>query len=120
MDTLEGNKIIAEFMGWELKKRETWIGKKLEYDLYEWHIPEDNVFFPTYHLWKTLNFHSSWDWLMPAVKKWNDLVISKRNGVSEGWTKWQYKTVMLRTDIKPVFKDLAEAIQWYNNNNQSK
>lgn len=63
-------------------------------------------------------YHTSWDWLMPCVKKWNDLVISKRNEGEPGWTKWQYKTVMLRTEIEPVYKDLIEKLQWHNQQKQ--
>jgi hypothetical protein len=84
MSNEEGNKLIAEFTG--------------------------NFYIDA----KNLKYHKSWDWLMPAVKKWNDLVIEKRTGGGKGWTKWQYKTAMLRTEIEPVFNDLIKALQWYN------
>lgn len=44
MDSLTGNKLIAEFMG-----------KEEGYDEHD--------------IWQTFQYHSSWDWLMPVVHK---------------------------------------------------
>ena len=64
MNTIEGNKLIAEFMG---------INAKVYSDT------------PTITRWQfgnsmlhqeDLEYHSSWDWLMPVVEKIGDIVIS--------------------------------------------
>lgn len=58
IDIIEGNKLIAEFMG------------------AKWNGATENIFRFTENLpiegknnYKTLEYHSSWDWLMPVVEK---------------------------------------------------
>lgn len=102
------NELIAQFMGGKIYKQEyggsgvmnrTW---------------ELQTLVGLQVLWGyEMKYDTSWDWLMPAVKKWNDLVIEKRKQ-KHGWMKWQYMTVMLSTDIKKLHTDLVEAIKWYN------
>ncbi len=46
-DTIEGNKLIEGFAG--IAKLHTNFGEKIDY--------------------KNLHYHTSWDWLMPVVKK---------------------------------------------------
>ncbi len=55
---LEGNKIIAEFMGLKYEKKKYWDGNKNWYK----------------HVWNgfelsELEYNSSWDWLMPVIEK---------------------------------------------------
>jgi len=63
-EILEGNKLIAEFMGMHIKE---------SVDLYEhWIYPESKS--PFKHRNFTLDpsdleYHLSWDWLIPAVEK---------------------------------------------------
>jgi hypothetical protein len=55
MNTLENNKLIAEFMGYETYEMSGYINI---------HYSDDNV--------RTINdvhYHSSWDWLMPCIGK---------------------------------------------------
>lgn len=58
MNTLENNKLIAEFMKWDVKRPST-----IPSNLHLSNIELDNgeIFEPL--------FHSSWDWLMPVVQK---------------------------------------------------
>lgn len=58
-------------------------------------------------------FHTSWDWLMPVVEKWNDLVVSKRSEPKD-WTKWQFQTIMLSTNINKVFAETVSKLKWHN------
>ena len=72
---MENNKIIAEFMGYKISDRgeyllsdslpqflgsdhREWCSNKVENDNLIWEIPKD-----------CLEYHSSWDWLMPVVEK---------------------------------------------------
>jgi len=73
-EILEGNKLIAEFMGWKFKESKpykVWDPKFIsdeqppnDWLMTTW-IIED---FKSY-LMKTLKFHSSWDWLIPVIEK---------------------------------------------------
>jgi hypothetical protein len=59
-DVQEGNKLIAEFMGY--KRNDGYSGdfarlKHWNIEPFGWHDDEQ------------LKYHSSWDWLMPVVKK---------------------------------------------------
>lgn len=102
----EGNKLIAEFMEWEYDDDTS------VFENGSWRIGDGSLVID-------LLFDSSWDALMPCVKKWNDLVIQTRSEGNAGWTKWQYKTVMLRTEIEPVWKDLVKSLEWYNSKQNS-
>lgn len=58
---IEGNKLIAKFMGGHLSDHPELNGIKV------WHgydLVEGRLNLPT-----TLTFHSSWDWLMPCIGK---------------------------------------------------
>lgn len=98
-----GSELIAIFLDWKPCQCDT--PQKLHYKFGEknWEVVE----------YDRMKFDTDWNWLMPAVKKWNDLVILKRQE-KDGWTKWQYKTIMLRTEIEPLFNDLVKSIEWYN------
>lgn len=59
MNTLENNRLIAEFEGFETYEQNGYVMV---------HYSDDNV--------RTIvdtHYHSSWDWLMPVVEKINDL-----------------------------------------------
>jgi hypothetical protein len=62
-------------------------------------------------------YHSSWDWLMPVVKKFDYLVENKVINNSKDYEFWCDKiddTVTRTYEIMPVFKIMVEAIEWYN------
>jgi len=58
METRESNKLIAEFMKWDVKRPST-IPSNLHLSNLE--LDNGEIFEPL--------FHSSWDWLMPVVQK---------------------------------------------------
>ncbi len=123
MNTIENNKSIADFMGFELVN-----GK---YELPQFgYIKTDglwsDIFYP-----ETLKFNKDWNWLMAVVDKiekivWADLndtsfnvtigatlycVIQDNNGgvveiIGEGQTK-----------IESVYLAVIEFINWYNQQN---
>ena len=67
METTEGNKLIAEFMGASFKTQK--IGENVRINTY-WDNP------PCYQgvNLENLKYHSSWDWLMPVVEKIENLI----------------------------------------------
>ena len=61
MGTIEGNKLIAEFMGLATYQSEHKLGRKNKPTF----VIKDNK-----HLTiRQVKYHSSWDWLMPVVAK---------------------------------------------------
>jgi len=98
---LEGNKVIAEFMG-----------KKLPTD--EYVIPIDGELNLCYWV-DELRFHSSWDWLMPVVRKIVEYCINESDDafMSDEYTSI-LETVSLAV-IEDSFKVVVEFIKCYNN-----
>lgn len=74
MNTTENNKLIAEFMGFEPEKK-----KLLTPDRYgNLFMKESTTYqirpirddgFSNFHIDFQLEYHTSWDWLMPVVKE---------------------------------------------------
>ena len=58
----ESNPTIAKFMGWTEKLHGLFINESDEYKDYAYHMKPKTFY---------LEFHKSWDWLMPVGKKNN-------------------------------------------------
>ena len=88
VDTITGNRIIADFMEWVHHEDKS-------YDEYEM---------------SNLKYHSSWDWLHPAWDKFRELKydneIYKRHISSISFAISAYP-------ISVAFERMAIAIQWY-------
>lgn len=132
-EIIEGNKLIAEFMGLEWKLH---LGRRYLYN-HAW-IPLEN-----------LKYHSSWDWLMPVVEKIETMVIQvpekyKRGFMKDsteasvsidsfydereefkGWT-WSvhfnagnyiadHTGDRIKTKIESIYLAVLAFIKWYNN-----
>lgn len=126
----EGNKLIAEFMGYQiLHKKYEYLNFNSSNESY-WDITEGDIVcdengnevdaldnYPFYSL-EDLPFHSSWDWLMPVVSK-----CSKTKGFYD--TKFQtyckgalfFEDLDLYSPIDDIYKAVVEFIKWYNENN---
>lgn len=91
---LEGNKLIAIFMGrcGKRNKRLYWVN----IPGVEWVYVED------------MKFHSSWDWLMPVVEK--ILNICQENDEMEKY----YTITDAIPDIESVWLACVEFVKWYN------
>lgn len=119
---IEGNKLIAVFMGAEMIAPigHTMRGVKFSKE--------------THGLWvhaaTDLQYHSSWDWLMPCVKKINDICSEKGGELSNHsrdqehlgnpldnplhWKSWSYHHVTLTTDINHVWTACVQFVEWFN------
>lgn len=105
MTTQEGNKIIAEFDGYEYLEGWFTNGKpKSPADII---LPEE------------LKYHSSWDWLRPAWDKFQDIDFhdfSLDSQHKKHCDKIAYAFAWLSIDH--ANRRLIDAIQWYNQNKE--
>lgn len=111
MNTLN-NKLIAEFMGYSKIKstnsdRTVWT--HLEYGT----LTEKGL--------SLLKYHTSWDWLIPVVKKIFTLSFSEVKGLEEEWSNknkglFDPDLCGLHSDISTVYNCTVEFIKWYNEN----
>ena len=100
MSIQENNKLIAEFMG-----------EPIEID-YEGT--------PLYDGWKDLEYHESWDWLMPVVKYCTDLTRNFEYD-SEHYLYWQNELFhpdymlaeFIENDISSIYSRVVEFIKWH-------
>ena len=104
-EILEGNKLIAEFMG-------------VDVDSYTSYAEELRKCYSE----SDLEYHSSWDWLMPvvdelmALKKCDILIYAKNLVViSYNGETQSYYTMSL---IENVWLAVVELIKWYNSQNK--
>ena len=103
---MNDNKLIAEFMG----HKTDW-GFKKDSILYmpqgEGNSTNNSVVIP----YKKLQYHTSWDWLMPVVQKVSSLC-------DEPYELDNMKHALLTGDIESVYDDVVEFIKWYNQNKE--
>lgn len=94
-EILEGNKLIAEFMGYKIPNQT----HKLNWIVYK------DVFQP-------MLFNTSWDWLMPAIKEC-------LNKSEENLADWEYYYEQIddsffQIEIHQTWSAVVEFIKWYN------
>ena len=105
MNTTENNKIIVEFMKWDILNDMTYSkatkGKWVELD--------------------KLKFHSNWNWLMEVVEKIESIGFTFET--KKNWARITRKgeNIILRweedkTKIEAVYNACIEFIKWYNEN----
>lgn len=93
MNTTENNKLIAEFMGLRHGRSS-----------FRTYVIENNIEVLT----KDLQYHTSWDWLMPVVERCYD------NG-AEGEEIGDITHALLDCDIKSTYQAVVQFINQYNN-----
>ena len=138
-EIIEGNKLIAEFMGYQILHRkyqyrnfnssnESYFADDkgeivcdkngYEVNLYPNGDPLEDL--------SELPFNSSWDWLMPVVEKIEDLGYTTniccthlgQNMVNMGdRTGRQYSRIVKKSKILAVWLAVVEFIKWYNEEN---
>lgn len=108
-EQLEGNKIIIEFMGFVVKD---FGAAGLRYN-----VPESNDKYYDWLVVKNCQYHSSWDWLMAACEKFDNLQIFN----PENWQPYANRCnriddAVIIYDINETFRELVQGIKWYNQN----
>lgn len=106
-EQIEGSKLIAELMGGGYKDV-TIAGQNVK----RFYLP--NAHITEYINPDDLEYHESWDLLMPAIRKAKALPNSA-NYI--GWERLNY--YLLRCEIKETFEELVLFAIWYNQNKQS-
>lgn len=108
MPNIEDNKLIAEFMGEE----------PIPFDelCKQYNVPEEEI--PNMPTWEAmLNYHVSWDKLIPVLQKIEKVKLKEGNNVFNHAVEsfGLYGGVMLvETNIERVHKSVVEFIKWYN------
>lgn len=95
--------VVAEFMGVE-HKPDPFVKSK---DLY-WHYNELHL------MSKVLLFDTSWDWLMPSCKKFDELYIGKEAPIGYIDHCEKIDNAVSCYEIEWAFEALVEGIKWYN------
>ena len=127
MTEIEGNKLIAEFMGYEnLRSAKEYPLYKIPEHSYE-SINEEGVteLIDNFELNWDLCFHSSWDWIMPVYKKINKLIQlrSATDFVFSTETDRLHINIWNALEdenclISELWIELVRFIEWYNKNKQ--
>ncbi len=99
MSTKENNKLISEFMGYEN------VGT-LNNPMYDYY---DNDFQDGIYKVEDLQYHKSWDWLMPVVSK-----CFKTGDDTHEWDNIMDTLFTCDRDI--VYAEIVEFINQYNKN----
>jgi len=120
INTYEGNKLIAQFMGAKIVERN---GQDAIFMFKDAHSPE-------YFLNTNYNtYHSSWNWLMPVVEKINTIDSYAYNFVIRACNvridiPREGNLIVLETEttvdnqIKAVYEAVVKFIEWYNEKNK--
>ena len=74
-----------------------------------------------YYAEDELEYHTSWDWLMPVVGKCDSLSFYKRGESDIKWGEIFNDEEVIRAfqanEIDVVYNSVIEFIKWYNENN---
>jgi hypothetical protein len=112
MENLENNKLIAEFMGFELQTnpKERWFGQYFTTPNEAW---SNRI--------ELLLFDTDWNWLMEVVKKIEELgndVLITTNYIQIAFDEGEQFIVMEDFNIKitSVYDACIKFIKWYNEN----
>lgn len=131
-EIVDGNKLIAEFMGYEYlpsnqklehKKKYGW-NRKVKINSFHEKMgmyaedPPERLFLGRSH--HDLCFHRNWSWLMPVVKKVFHTLINESLGHCGGfYFKDDIMSDLSIVDIEEVFSDICRFIRWYNERKKS-
>ena len=108
MEIIDGNKLIAAFMGGIREVRHE--GR----NWFAWGSMKGRP--PIYTDEDKLEYHKSWDWLMPVIENCHTIEAPTK----EGWSKSERIEYRInhndiwRNNITEVWKKVIEFIEWHN------
>lgn len=103
-EILEGNKLIAEWLGMSIKLgnfKESFVG---------WYETK-GMLSVDYIRPESLQFHSSWDWLVPIIHVINALPHIKHGHILQ---LADLEIAWSRKKIEEIFESVIKFITWYN------
>jgi hypothetical protein len=110
---IEGNKLIAEFMGWHYNSKYN-----------QWCMMEDLTILDGEEYagewFRVLKFHSSWDWLLPVIRKIRDYLNnmperpSKNHCCKGDLIEVDIQCALWEINIENTWQHTVEFIKWYN------
>lgn len=118
----ENNKLIAEFLGWEIYTRfhYLWGEEVKQYkNLQEPYYNFNDGYIYVGHE----QFHNSWSWLIPVFSKCRKVVDSIGDFECEEYQKWEEifdidytMSNFLNNEIDQIYKRCVEFIKYHNKN----
>ena len=110
MNTIENNKLIAEFMGFTYDgKNIGWYDNEEVYLKYSCHKENSNCFDEG-----ELAFYTSWEWLMPVVER----IYNVLDTIDAEDFRIKLHEQLLDLNLENLHKAVVEFIKWYNENKQ--
>ena len=107
MRTIDSNKLIAEFIGYDTKQTNKGIAR-LEENKYVWgqkHYHINNQWYGE----DDLQYHEDWNWLIPAVIKCKERQFFGSNSLIT-----RLNNALVQADIELVYEQVIEFINYYN------
>ena len=95
-EIIEGNKLIAEFMEVEINNCTSY--------------PEEGR--KCFHI-DDVEYHSSWDWIMPVIKRFNITEFDEWEDFGE------LVAALSAASIEDTWRIIVNGIKWYNTKSQS-
>jgi hypothetical protein len=121
MSIEEGNKLIAEFMGYTVGILNGWMSGSNEYS----YMKEGTEIKNPIKL-KQLQYHTSWDWQIPVVPKLfhtiRKYIASTKKKDYVQFTTWtnQYAGAVMNNDCEMGWQIITKALEWYNKEQNDK
>jgi hypothetical protein len=102
------NELIAEFM--DLVRKEA----NATYNKAQYYLPENDKRYRGRFVgyYDSLQYHESWDWLMPVVEKIRKYVIENEPFGNEYYQA--INNALIEVDIHDCYVEVVEFIKWHN------
>lgn len=116
-EILEGNALIAIFMGAEYeRKKDPFSDRYIESYIFKgsphnWRCYNDNIKY-SYIVEQTM-YHTDWEWIMPVCKEFDNLYKYFKNKEYQKICDELDNTVVCYY-IKDIHEQLVKCIKWYN------
>jgi hypothetical protein len=121
MDYIEGNKLIAEFIGYQTDEARLACEKewRMSYRIHEHKYKTDRGYWETDFFPEEMKYHSYYDWIMPVVERIEELGFTV--GIVRNSVHIMENGVVVASDcstkkIDAIYSAVLEFIKWYNQN----